>query len=773
MPCVKRQTALHGCGGGFPRMCVRWFLRGCRRGFAYRLPFLPVMRFCIFPVSMRRGPLPAALLAAGLVISGAAPPPDATVAVRTHWAFQAVRMEEPPAVKNEAWVRTPVDRFILAGLEVKGLTPAGAAAREQYLRRVTYGLTGLPPSPGQIDAYLKDGEPGAEERVVDRLLASPQYGERWARHWLDLVRYAETDGYEHDTVRPHAWRYRDYVIRSFNADKPYDRFVREQIAGDELWPEDREARVATAFALLGPDMTDSADQMQRRLNTLNDAADTTASAFLGLTLGCARCHDHKLEPLSQRDYYSFQAFFAPAKFESELEVPTDEEKEAYAAAQAAWEKNTAPAREKLEALEGPVRERLIAEKMSKLAPEVQEAHRTLKDKRTPQQEAVAQETAAQVAVSGAEVMKGLTPEEIGRQAKLHAEIKAVAKPEPLPATMALRNPSGAPEAVRVLMRGDYNSPGEEVSPGFPGVLAQSSAPEVAGAAESTRKTTARRAALAAWIAGPDNTLTARVMVNRIWQHHFGRGLVRTAGDFGIQGTPPTHPELLDWLAREFMTRGWSMKQMHRLIVLSAAYRQSSTASTAALAGDPDNTLFSRQNRVRLEGEAIRDSLLAVSGRLNPNMFGPGVQPPIPRAITAVSKNWNATRDKAEHLRRSIYIFVRRNLRFPFLEVFDAPDTNIPCAERGRSTTAPQALSLLNSEETVAAATALAERLVREVPGEGSEVIGERVRRAFRIVLGRLPGANEQEAATAFLREEPGLSELCRALLNLNAFVYVD
>jgi len=713
------------------------------------------------------------LLSALAGLGAAAPPPDAAKAAQTHWAFQPVRAVEPPAVQQATWVRTPVDRFILTRLEAGSLEPAPAAAREQFIRRVTYGLTGLPPTPEELDAFLADTQPGAEARLVDRLLASPHYGERWARHWLDLVRYAETDGYEHDLVRPHAWRYRDYVIRSFNEDKPYDRFIREQIAGDELWPDDRDPVVATAFALLGPDMTDSADQMQRRLNTLNDAADTTASAFLGLTLGCARCHDHKSEPLTQRDYYSFQAFFAPAQFHGEREVATAQEKAAYAAAQAVWEKQTAPFREELHALEAPVRERLTAEKMAKLAPEVQEAHRTAKDKRTPQQAAVAQETEAQVLVGASEVTKALTPEQKAAQVRLQAELKKVKKPASLPATMALWNPKTAPAPVHVLSRGDYLSPAEEVHPGFPVVLAKSNTPVATEAAEKVKAAGARRTALAKWIASPANTLTARVMVNRIWQHHFGRGLVRSAGDFGLQGTPPTHPELLDWLAREFISRRWSIKEMHRLIVLSAAYAQSSTASPATLAADAENDLFSRQNRVRLEGEAIRDSLLAVSGRLNLKMSGPGVLPPIPEAITAVSKNWSTTPDAAEHLRRSIYIFARRNLRFPFLEVFDAPDSNIPCAERGRSTTAPQALSLLNGTETTAAATALAERLIKELPGEATDVQASRINRAFRLVLGRAPSPTEQSAAAEFLRENSSLSELCRALLNLNAFIYVE
>jgi len=424
---------------------------------------------------------------------------------------------------------------------------------------VTFSLTGLPPSLKELDDFVADSSPEADARLVDRLLASPHYGERWARHWLDVVRFAETDGYEHDAVRRHAWRYRDYVIRSFNGDKPYDRFIREQIAGDELWPDDPAAQTATAFSLLGPDMVDSADQTQRRLNTLNDATDTTASAFLGLTLGCAKCHDHKFEPLTQRDYYSMQAFFSPAQFERDLAIPTAAEKTAHAAAMAAYQEKAGPAHARIDAIERPHREQIYERKLSKLAAEVQEAHRILKEKRTEQQEAVVQETAAQVNVADNEVSKALSPDEKAARDLLAAEIKKISRPESLPATMALRNPGRPPASVHVLGRGDYNNPAEVVHPGFPAAMTGSANPDAIAAVEKVRASGARRAALAQWIASPDNTLTARLMVNRLWQHHFGRGLVATPGDFGVKGTPPTHPELLDWLAREFIVRGWSLK----------------------------------------------------------------------------------------------------------------------------------------------------------------------------------------------------------------------
>jgi hypothetical protein len=711
----------------------------------------------------------------------------------THWAFQSIRKEALPEVQNQIWSRTPIDHFILAGLENAGLAPAPSADRARLIRRVTFGLLGLPPTPEEIDAFTRDRSPDAFDRLVDRLLASPRYGERWARHWLDLARYAESDGFEHDALRPHSWRYRDYVIQSFNTDKPYDQFLREQIAGDELWPDAPEAIAATAFNLLGPDMVDSADQVQRRFNTLNDMTDVSASVFLGLTLGCARCHNHKFEPLTQRDYFAMQAFFAPATFRSERAIPTAAERAAYDRAQMVYEEASQVLRHQIDELEAPHRERLFNEKLAALSEDAQLAHKTPKPQRTVEQENTVQETAGMVKVSEEELAKALSDADRTRRQNLQNELKKIPRPAPLPATMALVNTNGVPPRTFILHRGDYQQPGDEVEPGFPAILRSNRREETQVTASqkpdadspqepSFRRTaaTSRRTALAAWLASPANPLTARVLVNRIWQHHFGRGLVVTPSDFGTRGARPTHPELLDWLAAELVAQGWSIKAMHRLIVRSAAYQQSSEPSSEALQRDPENKLFSRQNRVRLEGEAIRDSLLAVSGRLNPVMFGQSVLPPLPADLATSAKNWTTNSVAADHARRSIYIFARRNLRFPFLEVFDAPDNNVTCPERGRSVTAPQALTLLNSEEVLTAAGATATRVMLEASSTD-----ERIGRAFLLTLGRAPTESELEKSRSFLREHRGGSQpptepaqteftaLCRALFNLNAFVFVE
>ena len=634
---------------------------------------------------------------------------------RSHWAFQPLVRVQPPAIQNQkSNIQNPIDWFILASLSTNRLDLAPPASREQLIRRVTFDLIGLPPTPEEIEAFAKDSSPATYEKLIDRLLASPHYGERWGRHWLDLARFAESDGFEHDAVRPHSWRYRDYVIKSFNADKPYDRFIREQVAGDELFPENPDALIATSFNLLGPDMVDSADQEQRRHNTLNDMTDTTALVFLGQTLGCARCHNHKSEPFSQRDYYQLQAFFTPAKFQRELPVPTAAERAAYETELKKFTARTAAQQKEIDALEAPHRERLHAEKLAKLSEEARLAHTTPKDQRTVEMENQIQETADLLKITGAELVKNMPAEDKARHKKLFEELKKFSKPA-LPLAMALQNNSGKPAKTFMLARGDYNSPGDEVQPGFPEILSPSAIGDQLSAIPT------RRAALANWIASPNHPLTARVMVNRIWQHHFGRGLAPMPSEFGVRAEPPTHPELLDWLAGEFIARGWSIKQMHKLILLSATYQQSTQPSAAALARDPENKLFSRQNRARLEGEVIRDSLLAISGKLNAKVGGPSVFPPIPADITKSSKNWTASAETADHARRSLYIFARRNLRFPFLEVFDAPDSNLSCPERGHSTTAPQSLTLLNSAEVMAAAKATAARVMKEAKAPEEQI----------------------------------------------------
>lgn len=676
--------------------------------------------------------------------------PGITPEARAHWAFQPVKGAGallPPKNVTAAGVPPLLDDFILTKLKPLGLALSAPASKEALQRRATFDLTGLPPTIEEIDAFLGDTSPNAYEKVLDRLLASPHYGERWGRHWLDLARFAESDGYEYDATRPNAWRYRDYVIRSFNTDKPYDRFIREQVAGDELFPGDSDALVATGFNLLGPDMVDSSDQIQRRHNTLNDMTDTTALAFLGLTIGCARCHDHKFEPLLQRDYYSLQAFFTPAKFHPDYPVAGAAERSAHDAAVKQYNEN--PQVKELIEFEAPTRTRLYEKKLAKLSPEAQAAFRTPPEQRNAEQSNLVLETQGMVELSDKEVASAINGDgRVKHQALLDA-VRKIPKPSALPKAMTLGSEKARVKTF-VLHRGEYNQPGDEVEPGFPSVLPNG------GKADSSK-----RAVLANWIASAANPLTARVMINRVWQHHFGRGLVESTSDFGALGQKPSHPELLDWLAAEFAARGWSLKQMHKLIMLSATYRQAS--SPAPVAADPENRLYSHMNPMRLEGEIIRDALLSISAQLNLKMGGPGIFPPIPKGI----KGWTPTADASEHIRRSIYIFARRNLRFPFLEVFDAPDSNLSCPARERSTTAPQALTLLNADEVVAASKAFAERLTKMAKEKDEQIV-----LGYRLALGRKPSEKELGFAREFLKTSP-LKEFCRALFNLNDFVYVE
>ena len=697
----------------------------------------------------------------------AADGPKIPPAQKNHWAWKSPVRPPLPQLRDRNWARNPIDQFILAKIEAAGLKPAPEAAREQLIRRVTFDLIGLPPTPEEIDAFLTESAAkpqAAYESLIDRLLASPHYGERWGRHWLDVARFAESNGYEFDEIRPDAWRYRDFVVESFNNDKPYDRFIREQLAGDELDPDNPRALVATGFNLLGPDMTDSSDKLQRRQNTLDDMTDTAGSAFLGLTLGCARCHDHKFEPLSQSDYYRMQAFFTQVQFRLDLPIATKELRPAIEAALKDYASKLRPLQDGLRELEEPHRRKLLEAKLARLTEDVQQAHRTPADKRTPIQKELVDKTIRQVGIAQADIVKAMSEADAARHRDLQAQIKKVESKKPAASVaMGIQDAAGPPPKTFMLVRGAPGSPGEEVFAGFPKVLSpnQKALPARISAMGTS---TGRRTALANWIASDANPLTARVMVNRIWQHHFGRGIVPTASDFGVHGEKPTHPELLDWLAREFTDNGWSMKKMHKLMMMSATYQQSSAMSNAK---DPDNRLFARMNRQRLEGEIIRDSLLTVSGRLNRTMGGRGVFPPIPAEALKGTTAWVVSPNKEDHTRRSIYIFARRNLRFPFLETFDLPDSNLSCPKRERSTTAPQALALLNASDVIDAAKALAARIEKE-----TRTSEERIALSYRFALGRQPSSAESRIGSKFL-EGSSLSEYCRALFNLNEFVYLD
>ncbi len=697
---------------------------------------------------------------------------------REHWAFVPPVRPDVPTFAERGWARNPIDAFILTGLEESGVAHGPEADRPTLLRRLCFDLLGLPPTPDQLESFLADDRPDAYERLVDRLLASPRHGERWAQHWLDLARYADSDGYEYDGPRPNAWRYRDWVVEALNADMPYDRFVALQLAGDEIDPDNPSAFVATGFNRCYPDMVDQNDQGLRRQNALNDITETTSLVYLGLTIGCARCHDHKFDPIRQSDFYRLQAFFTPARFRDDYPVLPAPERRAFERRVATWESDRAAIESALIGLEAPARTLLAPGLPTNVVDErVILAARKADGERTPEEthilyQVLAKDRRAKPAILEWSVGPVLAP----IRSLLLAEIKRLdrARPAPLPLARGIDETGSTSPPTFLLRRGDYGSNGPEVAPAFPAVLVAEDESASAGI-QPLAGSTGRRSVLADWLIQPDHPLTARVIVNRLWQHHFGRGLVATPSDFGFLGTEPTHPDLLDWLATEFVACGWSLKAMHRLLVTSATYRQSSRPDPDAVRADPENILFGRTQRRRLDGEAIRDALLAVSDRLNPAMGGPGVFPDLPAELSRLnakgSTTWPVSTRAADHVRRSLYVFVRRNLRYPFFEAFDRPDTNASCPQRPVTTIAPQALSLLNSDLAFVAAKALAAQVVRQAGPSPSE----RVDLAYRMALGRDPAIDERALALRFLDEGPESSMigLCLALLNINEFVYID
>lgn len=591
---------------------------------------------------------------------------------RQHWAFQPVVKVRVPKSDFPQRRRNEIDDFIGRTLKRNKLFPQPSASKRTLIRRLSFDLIGLPPTPSDLDAFVADANGDAYEQLVDRLLASPAHGERWAQHWLDLARFAETDGFEHDKTRPDAWKYRDWVIQALNSDMPYDEFIRQQIAGDELYPDDESALTATRFCLSCPDMPDINLEKERLHTLLNEMTSTVGEVILGLQIGCAQCHDHKYDPLSQADFYRLRAVFEPA---------------------------------------------VHLEKNKSLS---------------------------------------VFSEQFPYQGTSH-----------------------------LMHRGDFRREGPEVLSGVPRVATPGS--ELLKPSP-TKRSAGRRTALVEWLVSADNPLTARVIVNRVWQHHFGRGLVDSPSDFGIMGMEPSHPELLDWLANWFVEQKWSLRRLHRLIVTSATWRQRSVLPDRAsvedraawqfmLTTDPDNRLLSHFPRLRLEGEVIRDAMLAAAGQLNRKMGGPGTRPPLPNELvgTLLKNQWNVTKDETEHSRRSIYVFARRNLRYPIFEVFDRPSANTSCAERGMSTTAPQSLHLVNSEFSLAMAGDLATEIHQMQQNEQ-----QNIEDTFRRTLGRSPTANELQAAGRFLaasseshEDTDPLTHLCLSLFNCNEFIFID
>ena len=709
------------------------------------------------------------------------------------WAYQTPIRPPIPGVVQKSWIRNPIDAFILAQLESEKLTPSPEADRITLLRRVTFDLIGLPPTPQEVAAFLKDDAFDAYEKVVDRLLASPRYGERWALYWLDLTRFAESDGFRADAPRPNAWRYRDYVINALNSDKPYDRFVQEQLAGDELFPGDPVALVATAFNRNLPWEHNARLLDLRRQEMLNDMTDTAGQVFMGLTFGCARCHDHKYDPISQKDYYRLQAFFAAFWPRENVIVADRNDLAAHREQEKSWKDNTQELQKRMRELEAPVRKRFLEQEKVKFPKFVQEAWDIPAEKRTPFQTQIADLLGRQLDMGRDAMTKAMKPEVREKWTELSKQLEKD-KPDALPTTLAVTDIGPVAPTTHVLLRGDVKRKGEEVEPGFLTIIDERR-PEI----KPTESTTGRRAALAKWLTSPEHPLTARVMVNRLWNHHFGRGIVASPSDFGILGEQPTHPELLDWLAREFIEGGWSLKKMHRLMVTSAAYRQASKFREDAAKVDPENHLLWRMNRRRLEGETLRDAFLAASGQLNLKMGGPSVYPELPADMGASKGAWPVSADPAERNRRSIYIFLKRNLRHPLFSAFDAPDSNEPCARRNVSTNAPQALMLLNDKTILETARAFAGRVLREENSQSPQGIVERI---YQLGLGRSADQKEREWSIEFLAQtssshrarsakdlaalapmggpatlDPALgasvTDLCHVVMNLNEFAYID
>ncbi|HEV3449520.1 MAG TPA: DUF1549 and DUF1553 domain-containing protein [Gemmataceae bacterium] len=738
----------------------------------------------------------SAFLLSGMVV---AKPPAAEE--KPHWAFQPVRRPAVPATKDRSWIRNPIDIFVLARLEKAGIKPVAPADKPTLLRRIYLDAIGLPPSPEELQAFLNDPSDRAYERVVDDLLARSQYGERWARHWLDVVRYAESNGYERDGAKPFAWRYRDYVVDSLNKDKPYDRFLTEQIAGDEIEGSNAETQIATTFLRLGTWDDEPADPLVDRYDQLDDVLGTTATAFLGVTLRCARCHDHKFEPFPQTDYYNMLAIFEPLKRpqkdREELDrlVGTEADLARYQAALAKPLAQVAAIQKQLGALKQKIRERVLASaldaradlKRPALPPEAVAAFLEKAEKRSTAQKALVKKFTAMLE---AEIQKVATTQEKAENARLEKEIVAInaQKPSEPPRAYIWYEEGVKAPVTHLFRRGNPTKLGKPAEPAVPAVLAQ----KQPDPPRPTTRSTGRRLWLARWMTSPDNPLTARVLVNRIWQHHFGEGLVATENDFGVMGQPPSHPELLDWLASEFVAQGWSLKGLHRLILLSNTYQMSCASDARAAKLDSENKLLWRQRQRRLEAETLRDATLAVSGQLNPQMGGPSIYPRLPQAVldgqSRPGDGWGKSEER-QSARRSVYIFVKRSLAVPELDLLDMPDTTSSCDHRPVSTTGPQALTFMNGEFMRQQARHFADRL----QGEAGQDEALQADKAFALALCRSPRPAERQGAVEFLKlqrlqiesdarrlkrdnrnaRRQALEALCLVLLNTNEFAYVN
>ncbi len=729
-----------------------------------------------------KGKLSAAVVAdlTKWVQSGAAMPKDTGAAVRPKstidldagrdfWSFRPLAAAAPPEVKTAGWARTPVDRFILAGLEAKKLQSNRAADRERLVRRAYFDLTGLPPTPADVDAFVNDTSPDAWATLLDKLLASERHGERWARHWLDVARFAESGGYEFDGDRKGAHHYRDWVIRALNSDMPYDQFVRLQLAGDKLLPGDYNAVAATGFLVAGPypGQTTAKTLEPIRYDQLDDMVSTTASAFLGMTVGCARCHDHKYDPIPQDDYYRLLACLATT---GSTTANLDAKPEIYRAEKVQWDAKRKALDADWQSFVSGQFPKVFAAWWAKNGEQVAASRSVFPDPFV----IVGRRLAALLDKSGgavtdtnraelAALARWLEPESRKAYVPLLGHLAAEPKPK-LDAVFATGQQGGE---VFFLIRGETARKNGKPAPGFMKVLMSNPEKDARWAGSPTEKKSPvePRVALANWMTDADagaGRLLARVIVNRLWQHHMGRGLVATPNDFGAQGDRPTHPELLDYLASELIRGGWRLKPIHKLIMLSAVYQQAGDDIPASRAADPDNKLWWRRPPLRLEAEAVRDSLLAVGGALDLTMFGAG------------------TLDEASS-RRSVYLTVKRSRPVPILQLFDSPEAIQSIGERQVTTVPTQALALMNSPFVRKQAELLAKRVrpsaVVELPAA--------VESAYRTAFGRKPTVEEKDRAAAFVarhaetygKGEPAtaraFADFCQVLLCSNEFVYVD
>ena len=710
------------------------------------------------------------------------------------WSLRPVKLQGVPSVDSltaePTTRRSPLDAWLQSGLPRSSELRVPEADSRTLIRRLSLDLTGLPPSVEDVKSFEREcvqelrsaggSASQAYERLVDRLLASPRYGEHQARQWLDVVRYSDSNGFDWDEFRPRAWRFRDYVIRAFNADKPFDRFILEQLAGDELLegpPRDvseQDALMATGYLRLGPHDNAAGlfnEQDRSRAELMADLTETTSSAFLGLTMSCCRCHDHKFDPLLQADHFRLRAFFEGVKFADDLPLDLVADQAAIREHNAGLERQRDEVEVRRQTLLAPHRERLRAERLTRLTDEERQWLKDPDDRHPEERRPRVATLRKQVEPKESELKAALEGDAKTLHAELEKQITHInsARRE-FTTGLLMTDQETRPAETRILVLGDHKRLGQPVVPGFLSILDPNPAviPKPANP-----KTLGRRLALARWIASPENPLTARVFVNRLWQQHFGQGLVDTPNDFGLAGSRPSHPELLDWLAAEFVRGGWSVKHLHRTVVLSAAYRQAVVDP-----GSLSESLSFRRSPRRLSAEQLRDALLATSGSLQLVSGGSPVWPDLPAEILQANPAFlddNATRTKGWYPSprerqsvRSVFLVQKRTVRVPFMETFDLPENSTSCARRTGSTVAPQALSLLHSPLAVEASQEMAKRVRQEVGNEPEA----QVRHVFRIALQREPKPEEHEACLRLLRRR-SLPELCRALINLNEFAYVD